>query len=117
MNIKKRVQTKFNQVTAKYQSYFSRPIYKFIRDISFGILRSGHVHLSEIGAALEEETSLKKTTERLSSHLGRVGLDKELTHCHLEVTKPLCTGSAEVYRGLKVPYSSLKLLLSLGDVL
>jgi hypothetical protein len=87
MDIKKRVQTKFNQVTAKYQSYFSRPVYKFIRDISFGILRSGHVHLSQIGAALEEETSLKKTTERLSSHLGRVGLDKELTHCHLEVNK------------------------------
>ena len=87
MDIKNRVQTKFNQVTAKYQSYFSRPVYKFIRDISFGILRSGHVHLSQIGAALEEETSLKKTTERLSNHLGRVGLDKELIHCHLEVNK------------------------------
>ncbi|RMH41946.1 MAG: hypothetical protein D6694_08460 [Gammaproteobacteria bacterium] len=87
MDIKKRVLTKFNQVTAKYKSYFSRPVYKFIRDISFGILRSGHVHLSKIGSALEEKTSLKKTTERLSSHLGRVGLDKELTACHLEVNK------------------------------
>lgn len=87
MDIKKRVQTKFNQVVSKYQRQFSRPVYKFIRDICFGILRSGHVHLSQIGAALEEKTSLKKTTERLSSHLGRVGLDKELTHCHLEVNK------------------------------
>lgn len=87
MDIKKRVQTKFNQVTAKYQSYFSRPVYKFIRDVSFGILRSGHVHLNKIGSALEEDVSLKKTTERLSSHLGRSGLDQKLTHCHLEVNK------------------------------
>lgn len=87
MDIKNRVQSKFNQVTSKYKNYFSRPVYKFIRDISFGILRSGHVHLSKIGSALEEKTSLKKTTERLSSHLGRVGLDTELTACHLEVNK------------------------------
>ena len=87
MDIKNRVRSKFNQVMAKYNNYFSRPIYKFIRDASFGILRSGHVHLNKIGAALEDKTSLKKTTERLSSHLGRIDLDKELTSAHLEVNK------------------------------
>lgn len=87
MDIKNRVHVKFNQVIGKYQRYFSRPVYKFIRDISYGIYRSGHIHLNKIGSVLEEQTSLKKTTERLSSHLGRVGLDQELTHSHLEVNK------------------------------
>lgn len=87
MDVKNRVHIKFNQVSAKYQYYFSRPVYKFIRDILFGILCSGHVHLSRIGSVLEEKTSLKKTTERLSSSLDREGFDKELTHSHLEVNK------------------------------
>ena len=89
MDINKRVQVKLNQVTAKYQAYFSRPIYKFIRDMHYGILCSGHVHLNKIGAVLKEKSSLKKTTERLSSHLGREGFDKELITSHLEMNKRL----------------------------
>lgn len=53
----------------------------------FGILRSKHVHLSHIARALEEDISIKKTTERLSAHLGREGLDLDLIHSHLEVNK------------------------------
>lgn len=87
MDITKRVQVKLNQVTLKYQAEFSRPVYKFIRDMHYGILCTGHVHLSKIGSSLKEEISLKKTTERLSSHLGREGLDKELTASHLRVNQ------------------------------
>ena len=87
MDIKNQVHVKFNQVSAKYQPYFSRPVYKFIRDILFGILCSGHVHLSKIGAVLREESSLKKTTERLSKQLGREGLAQALSRVHLEVNR------------------------------
>jgi hypothetical protein len=85
MDIKNLVHIKFNQVSAKYQPCFSRPVYKFIRDMLFGILCSGHVHLSKIGAVLREESSLKKTTERLSKHLGRNRLDQALSRVHLEI--------------------------------
>ena len=87
MDIEKRVQVKLNQVTSKFQKHFSRPDYKFIRDIHYGILCSGHVHLNKIGSVLKEKTSLKKTTERLASHLGREGLDKKLIASHLEINK------------------------------
>jgi hypothetical protein len=87
MDVKNRIHIKFNQVSAKYQPYFSQPVYKFVRDILFGILCSGHVHLSKIGAVLREESSLKKTTERLCKHLGRKGLDQALTQSHLKVNR------------------------------
>ncbi len=87
MDITKRVQVKLNQVTAKYQAEFNRPDYKFIRDMHYGILCSGHVHLNKIASTLKEETSLKKTTERMSNHLGRPGFDRELTISHLKINK------------------------------
>jgi len=87
MDITKRVQIKLSQITEKYQEEFSRPEFKFIRDMYYGILCSGHVHLNKIGAVLKEDISLKKTTERLSSHLGREGFDKRITRYHLKQNK------------------------------
>lgn len=46
MAIETRLQIKYNQVQAKYQGYFSKPVFKFYRQIVYGILKSGHVHVS-----------------------------------------------------------------------
>ena len=82
MAIDHRLQIKYNQVQAKYQGYFSKPVYKFYRQIVYGILKSGHVHVSRIAKSLQENISLKKTWERLSRHLGRAGLCVEILSAH-----------------------------------
>ena len=45
------------------------PAKKFILQMLYGILESNTVHLSEIARSLEENTSLKKTIDRLSKNL------------------------------------------------
>ena len=87
MKVLPKLQIKFNQVVKKYQPYLSLPEYKFIRQMHYGILSSKHVHLNKIGSVLQESTSLKKTTERLSRNLGKLDLAEKLTKAHLEVNK------------------------------
>lgn len=66
-----KIQVKFNQFAQKYITGFSRPLQKFVRQMLFGILKSGDVQLNSIGRALQEKLSLKKTTKRLGVHLGK----------------------------------------------
>jgi hypothetical protein len=83
MAIEDRLQIKYNQVCSKYQGYFTKPVYKFVRQLVFGILKARHVHLSMIARSLNEPITLKKTWERLSRQLGRPGLAAETTAAHL----------------------------------
>ena len=47
----------------------SRPEFKFMSQMIYGMLCSQSCHLSKIARVLNEETLLKKTIERLSMHL------------------------------------------------
>ena len=87
MDIVHKVQIKFNQHMQKYKKYFSLPVFKFLRQMQYGILTAKHVHLNKIGSVLNEKTTLKKTTERLSRNLGRKGLADEIMKNHLEVQR------------------------------
>jgi len=69
-----KIQVKFNQFSRNYVQVFDRPLQKFLRQMLFGILKSGKVQLNAIGRALQEKISLKKTTKRLGQHLGIGGL-------------------------------------------
>jgi hypothetical protein len=80
---KKRLQSKHNQVISKYQGYFTKPVYKFIRQLIFGIYKSRHAHLSKISRSLNESIALKKTWERFSRNLFRKGLSSELMRAHI----------------------------------
>ena len=51
---------------------------KFVHQFLFGLLKSKSCRLSQIGRALGEKISLKKTIERLSRNLGAAGLWEEL---------------------------------------
>jgi len=51
---------------------------RFVAEMVFGIQARGSVRLTEVGRALGERISLKKTEERLSRQLGRRGLDREI---------------------------------------
>jgi hypothetical protein len=51
---------------------------RFVAEMIFGIQARGSVRLTEVGRALGEKISLKKTEERLSRQLGRRGLERRL---------------------------------------
>ena len=51
---------------------------RFVTEMIFGIQARGSVRLTEVGRALGERISLKKTEERLSRQLGRRGLERRL---------------------------------------
>jgi hypothetical protein len=51
---------------------------RFVAEMIFGIQARGSVHLTEVGRALGERVSLKKTEERLSRQLGSRDLEAHL---------------------------------------
>lgn len=65
-----------------FRGYFpparSRPQSRFIEQMLFGIAASQDCKLSQIGRALGEDISLKKTVERLSHHLAAPALGSRL---------------------------------------
>jgi len=73
-----KVQVKFNQAVKRFTEPFTIPKQRFIRDMMFGILKSGDVKLNSISRSLQEEVSLKKTSERLGYHLLVLAFDKDL---------------------------------------
>ena len=61
---------------------------RFVAEMIFGIQARGSVRLTEVGRALGEEISLKKTEERLSRQLGRRRLDREIQRRLIEHAAP-----------------------------
>lgn len=82
--LNRQVQVKLHQYCYKFKEGYSKPDSKFIRQMHFGILKSGSVQLSSIGRSLSEVISHKKTTERLGRHLGREGLCEEVSESLLK---------------------------------
>lgn len=82
------LQIKLHQFCAAFAPRFSRPVHKFIQQMVFGILKSGCVQLNSIGRSLQEKIALKKVTQRLSAHLDKPGLWREVTTTALETQAP-----------------------------
>jgi hypothetical protein len=61
---------------------------RFVAEMVFGIQARGSVRLTEVGRALGERTSLKKTEGRLSRQLGRKRLDREIQRRLIEHAAP-----------------------------
>lgn len=61
---------------------------RFVAEMIFGIQARGSVRLTEVGRALAEKISLKKTEERLSRQLGRTSLDREIQRRLIEHAAP-----------------------------
>jgi hypothetical protein len=77
--LSQQIQVKLHQYCYNFKAGYSKPEIRFIRQMHFGILKSGSVLLSSIGRSLSEKVSHKKTTERLGRHLGREGLWEKVT--------------------------------------
>ena len=60
---------KILRFSEKISNGLSRPKFKFICQMSYGILASGTCMLSEIARKLDEKTTLKKIIDRLSRNL------------------------------------------------
>lgn len=82
-----KIQVKFNQFSQKNTKGFNQPLQKFMRQMQFGILKSGKVQLNDIGRALQEKISLKKTTKRLGHHLGIAGLWQQIMDASLRTQR------------------------------
>ena len=63
------------------------PAKKFILQMLYGILESNKVHLSEIARSLEENTSLKKTIDRLSKNLSSFDGKENIMKNYIQLVK------------------------------
>jgi len=73
-----RLRVQIHEFSGKLSPRFSKPLGRFVEQMLYGILVSKDVKLSQIGRALEEPISLKKTEDRLSTNLNSDGLAGEL---------------------------------------
>lgn len=83
-NFKRKIQTKLNNFLSHYSKKFDKSRIKFISDITNGLLRSKHIHLAKIASFLDEDISPQKTEERLSYHLKKENLYKDLQNAHIQ---------------------------------
>jgi len=83
------IQTKLHQFCFSISDDFSRPMNKFIRQMVFGILKSGSVQLNAIARSLQEKIALKKTAKRLGEHLDTPALWHEVSHATLQAQTSL----------------------------
>jgi hypothetical protein len=87
-----RLRDQIHGFSGKLSPRFSKPLGRFVEQMLYGILVSKDVKLSQIGRALEEPISLKKTEDRLSINLNSDGLADELQD------QIACQGSRRVQR-------------------
>jgi len=75
----------------KISQGLSRPDFKFISQMIYGILTSQSCHLSKIGRALDENISLKKIIDRLSFNLSAFDVDEDLLENYVKRNKSTFT--------------------------
>lgn len=78
---------KFHQYLYGYQEKISKPLFKFLGDFLFGLIRQKEINHSGISRQLRERISVKKTEERLRYHLSKEELYEELLTAYLERNK------------------------------
>jgi len=69
-----KLRVQIHDFSGKLSPRFSKPLGCFLEQMLYGILVSKDVKLSQIGRALEESISPKKTEDRLSTNLNSEGL-------------------------------------------
>lgn len=81
------VQTKLWQYLHSFKDNFTKPEHKFIHQILFGILKSGHIQLNTISRSLQEKLPLKKVSMRLGAHLDKKNLWLKISESTLKAQK------------------------------
>jgi len=73
----------FVKFIRKISKDFTKPIQKFVADMTYGMIASNSCKLTEIGRALKENIELKKTAERLGRNLAGFSQKEELMKNYL----------------------------------
>lgn len=73
--------------TNKISGGLSRPKYKLVFQMLYGMLESQSVHLSEISRALKEKITLKKTIDRLSRNLNCFNENETIFENYMDTVK------------------------------
>ena len=73
-----KLRAQIHQFLGILSPHFSRPKMKFLEQMLFGVSASQDCKLSQVARVLGEPILLKKTQERLSRHLARPGLGREI---------------------------------------
>ena len=73
--------------TNKISKGLSRPKYKLVFQMLYGMLESQSTHLSNISRALKEDITLKKTIDRLSRNLGRFVENDTIIENYMDIVK------------------------------
>lgn len=79
-----KIKRKSETFIKKISDGLSKPKYKFLFQMFYGLLASQSVKLSDISRALEEDITLKKTIDRLSRNLKKFDGIKSITNLHLK---------------------------------
>jgi hypothetical protein len=84
--IQTKIRKKISYYIHRFEERTTRPKAKFLKDMTFGLIRSGHVHLAKIGKSLgEKNTKYKHTIKRLRRNIGRNKFDEEISELFLEI--------------------------------
>lgn len=78
---------KIKKFTQKITKGLTRPQFKFVFQMLYGMLESQSVHLSNISRALKEDIKLKKTINRLSKNLSRFNKNNIVIENYMEIVK------------------------------
>jgi len=73
--------------TERISTGLSRPDFKFVSQMIYGMLSSQSCHLSKISRALDEDITLKKVIDRLSRNLGDFSQGVKLFENYLDKMK------------------------------
>ena len=71
----------------KISEGLSRPDFKFVSQMIYGMMSSQSCHLSKIGRALDEKVKLKKTIDRLSRNLSEFAAEIRLFENYINKIK------------------------------
>lgn len=86
----------------------SRPVSKFIRDMLFGICGTGSASVFNMAKLIQDNTTTKKTSERLYRNLGREGLDGQLQNALMDLVCPKIKADSLILvdeRDIEKPYA------------
>ncbi len=91
MNVSKiagKIQAQIHHFSGELSQGLPKVAQRFVEEVIYGIQTRGFVRLSEIARSLNESISLKKTIDRLSNQLKRVGLREHITASVMQDAAP-----------------------------
>ena len=83
----KRIQITFNQYFSKLK-FLNKAEHNALKDMTFGILKSKHIHINKIVAYLQESIKLKDGAKRLSKQYLKKDFWEKLTKSHIHAISP-----------------------------